>query len=248
MDTGLLHRGDLVQQCPWSQPCCCSHPSPAYPAHGQVLILMQSWGGSLLSWCPACSLKENREHPCSSWFSWVTAVFETGTQVLCHVPLPAHLCPTQHIPTSERSPQLPWSMLVRELSAIWEHLIKRLEVALYSGFWGCGFPTLSLRIPRCWTLLAMSQVSPDGHAAGTSLHHDIHISLISEINLTAIVSFVWPYDACLNEIMIMYRVIRGGYVCMQKKWTRPHVCHRNLILGNFYQSIFISGPFSLIGF
>lgn len=225
-------------------------PSPAYPAHGWFLIPMLSWGGSLLSQCPACSLKGSWEHPCSSRFSWVTAVIDAGTQELRHVPLPAHLCTTQHTPTSEQSPQLPWSTLSRAAS-----YLRTSHQGMRSGS--------VLRVLRLWfsyTFSMDSQVlNTPGNVSGfprwtrsrdlpLSLPHDIHISLISKKNLTAIASFVWPYDACLNEIMIMDRVIHGGYVCMQKKWARPHVCHRNLILGNFCQSIFISGPFLLTGF
>lgn len=109
-----------------------------------------------------------------------------------------------------------------------------------------GFP--SAEHHPLWQCLRFPQMDTQQGPPTLSLPHDIHISLWFQENLTAIVSFVWPMILCLNEIMIMDRVIHGGYVCAcRRNGLDLHVCHRNLILGNFCQSIFISGPFLRLG-
>lgn len=145
---GGLHRGDLDQQCSWPQPCCCSRllsPAyPAHPAHGWFLILMLSWGGSLLSQCPACSWREagNIHVPAGSPESqlWSRQAHRTTP-----CPLPHNTSVPQHTPTSEQSPQLPIHAVVSCHYLRTSH--QGWEAALYSGFWGCGFPTLSPWIP-----------------------------------------------------------------------------------------------------
>lgn len=143
-------------------------PSPAYPAHpahGWFLILMLSWGGSLLSQCPACSLKEagNIHVPAGSPESqlWSRQAHRNYAMSLFQ-----HTSVPQHTPTSEQSPQLPGPRCRAASYLRTSHQGMR-SVLWYSGFWGCGFPTLSMD-SQVLNTLAMSQVSPDGHAAGTS--------------------------------------------------------------------------------
>lgn len=76
-------------------------PSPASPAHGRVLILMPSWGGSVLSRCPACSLKGSWEPP-SSAGSPESQLCSRKAQWCCVMPLFQHTS-APHTHTNQRT-------------------------------------------------------------------------------------------------------------------------------------------------
>ena len=181
--------------------------------------------------------------------SWVRGG-HTGTK-LCLSPKHTSLPHTnQRTKPIRDSPGSCWGKL-SPLQSILSRSQKRLQSPLCAQGSQAVVPAHLPGIPRQWTLLATSKDSPGRHADGTSLPLQAlvrHTSLISKKKLIAILGSVWRLW-CLPEWDHDLVQSHTWIMCVHasRKCTRNHACHRNLILGNFYQFIFISGPLSLIG-